>query len=81
MIIWVVSVYIYMYISYKDTNSKYIIEINTISSYFMYICVIQENHYLHVCIHIHTCIHIYTYIYTHIHIHIHRHTHVYIHSS
>ncbi len=37
-----------MYISHKDTNSKYIIKINTISSYFMYMCDSRIITYMYV---------------------------------
>ncbi len=64
-----------MYISHNDTISKYIIKINTISSYFMYMCDSRIITYMYV----YTYIHVYTYTptYTHIHLHIHTYTHTY----
>ncbi len=45
-----------MYISHKDTNSKYIIKINTISSYFMYMCDSGIITYMYVYTYIHVII-------------------------
>ncbi len=48
-----------MYISHKDTNSKYIIKINTISLYFIYMRDSSITTYMY--IHIYTYIHVYPY--------------------
>ncbi len=74
-----------MYISHKDPNLKYIIKINTISSYFMYMCdsriityMYTQYTYIHVYTYTPTYTHTSTYIqiYTHIDIPIHMYTYI-----